>query len=63
MLLPAGTKYCGTAKHHDAIGEVQSAYGSILAQAGKTGNRAYHSSPAGDRAFIPMPEGRGLSPY
>jgi hypothetical protein len=31
MLLPVGTLYHGTAKHHSSIGEVQSAYLSMLA--------------------------------
>jgi hypothetical protein len=31
LLLPVGTFYHGTAKHHSSIGEVQSAYLSILA--------------------------------
>jgi hypothetical protein len=40
MLLPAGTIYCGTAEHHYLVGEVQSAYRPILAQAGRDGKRA-----------------------
>jgi hypothetical protein len=37
MLLPVETIYHGTAKHHSSIGEVQSAYKDVLAQAGRTG--------------------------
>jgi hypothetical protein len=37
VLLPAGTIYCGTAKHY-LIGEVQNAYTSIFAQQGGNGN-------------------------
>jgi hypothetical protein len=37
--------YCGTAKHY-LIGEVQSAYGPILAQAGGIGNRNRLSAKA-----------------
>ena len=51
VLLPTGTIYRGTHKH-SSIGEVQSAYVSILAQASASGN--------GGRPFIPMPEGTSL---
>jgi hypothetical protein len=44
VLLPAGTMFCGTAKHY-SIGEVQSAYLAILAQAGRHGNVAGHAPP------------------
>jgi hypothetical protein len=45
MLLPAGTLYCGTAKHH-SVGEVQSAYQPILPDGSAIGKRGGgHSSP------------------
>ena len=39
MLLPAGTVYCGTGKHH-SVGKVQGVLSTILASADETGKRA-----------------------
>jgi hypothetical protein len=53
MLLPTGTIYRGTAKHHSLIGEVQNAYLLILAQAGRISKglgfwlKPIHASPPG----------------
>jgi hypothetical protein len=52
VLLPAGTIYCGTAKHY-LVGEVRSAYTSILARWRGNGDEVGYSSPAGDGPFVP----------
>jgi hypothetical protein len=61
MLLPAGTIYCGTHKHHSSIGEVQNAYRFILTQAGKIGNIRRMFVACGRQAIPPLAQAEGLS--
>src|SRR5258706_15358003 len=44
LLLPAGTIYCGTPKHH-SVGKVQCVLQPILPGGWNSGNQPGHSSP------------------
>jgi hypothetical protein len=55
---PAGTTSCGTAKHRDKhrdlIGEVQSAFRGLPAQAGRNGDCNTHVAEANASSVIRM---------
>ncbi len=57
LLLPTGTIYRGTPKQYSIV-RVQKNYSEVLFLHEKSGNVL----PACSAAFIPMPEGRSLSP-
>jgi hypothetical protein len=61
MLLPAGTIYCGTPKHH-LVGTVHCVLPPVLPDGWQSGNQPGHSSPAGDPLSSPCLKDRGLQP-